>query len=422
MNVLINKSKLYGEINIPPSKSVSHRAIICACLSYDTSTIRNISYSEDIIATIDVMKNLGADIVKYDSYLKVKGNKINLKGNNLYFNESGSTLRFIIPIALTTGSNIVFNGNDSLKKRPLYPYYDIFKKSNISYYNDAKSSLPLCTSGKLTCGNYTITGKVSSQFITGLLYGLSLVEGKSTIIISDELESKGYVDITIDVLKKFGVDIINENHKKYTVTKSTYSAVDYTVEGDYSQLAFYLLAGAIGENVIVTGLDNNSYQGDKKILDIARMINIETEIEKDRVIIKSSIPKGSEIDIKDMPDFGPALFCIGAVCEGEMKITGIERLRIKESDRVTCMIQELSKLGVNIKDNTDHVIIKGKKNLLSGASLNTHNDHRIAMSLMMLSSIVGNTQINNIECIKKSYPGFLKDYEQINGNYKIVNK
>ncbi len=420
MDITVNKSELNGEIIIPPSKSMSHRQIISGSLSKGISKISNIVYSEDINATIDAMESLNIRIKKEKDCVIVGHDSIEVKKNYINCNESGSTIRFLIPIAVAVSKNetIKFDGKEGLRKRPLQIYEDEFVKKGISW-NCSNDNLPVEIKGELKSGIYKIRGDVSSQFITGLLYGLSLVEGKSKIEIIGDLKSKGYVDLTIKSMLDFGVKVINNNYKSFEIEKSEYKPCDVIVEGDYSQLAFYGLAGVLGKEITVKGFNDKekSLQGDKEIIKMLKKFGVKIEEFKDGYKFYKSETKGIEVDVSDVPDLAPVLCCVGAISTGVTIIKGIERLKIKECDRGMAIVTELSKLGCNIKHKGSYIEIVGSK-LIGNVTLNSYNDHRIAMALTILGSSIGNIKIKNIESINKSYPEFLNDFKKIKGDFK----
>ncbi len=420
MNIKIIPSLLNGTVVIPPSKSYAHRAIICASLANGKSTINNVDLSNDILATIEVLKNLGVKFEYKNRTLLVDSNKLVICNNTFYCNESGSTLRFIIPIALTIGKNLIFDGNTSLKTRPIWPFFKVFDKSNIIY--DYRGELPLITSGKLKSGTYSITGEVSSQFFTGLIFGLSLLNEKSILNVEGKLLSRSYIDITLDVLNTFGANVISNNYTTFEIFPSTYNPCVYNIEGDFSQLAFYALAGSIGSEVTVSNLNFDTVQGDKELLDILNKLSVYYSINGNSITFKKSRSINTKIDISECPDLGPVIFCLGAVGSGTMIVTGIERLRIKESDRVSAMVKELNKLGANIEDCISYVKIDGVKTLEGGCVIDTYDDHRIAMCLSVLGSVVKNpVTINCANVVDKSYPSFYEDYKLINGKIKNLS-
>ncbi|MCM8711601.1 3-phosphoshikimate 1-carboxyvinyltransferase [Clostridium sp. SYSU_GA19001] len=414
-SIKIIPSRLKGSIKIPPSKSLCHRAIIAASLANGKSNIENVIFSEDITATCNGMKSLGIEIEKNLDRLDIKGaSTLQAVAEEIDCIESGSTLRFLIPIALLTGNRITFNGRGRLKSRPLTPYYKLFKTQNIKYCNE--EGLPLTLQGKLKPGDYEIEGNISSQFITGLLFALPLLEGDSRIIVTTELESKGYVDLTLDILRQFSVEIENNSYKEFYIQgNQKYKAKNYKVEGDFSQAAFYLAAGILGEQVNCMDLNINSLQGDKVIVDIIKEMGGNISVSEDIITTKASKTKGITIDASQCPDLVPILAVLGALSEGTTRIINAARLRIKESDRLKSTTTELNKLGADIKELQDSLIIHGKKKL-KGGIVDSWNDHRIAMALSIASiKCTEPVIITNSDAVKKSYPEFFKDFATLGG-------
>lgn len=424
MKVKIKPSILSGEIVIPPSKSYSHRAIISAALanSEKKSKINNLKFSVDIATTTEIMENLGAKITKKESNLEIIGNdgKIVPKNNYIQCNESGSTIRFLIPIALTSENELIFDGKGKLIDRTLALYYKIFDEQEIKYETN-EGKLPLKVNGKLKAGNYEIDGNVSSQFITGLLYALPLLDGDSTIVINKNLESKGYVDLTLEILKLSGIKIKNNDYKSFEIKgNQEYKPFNYTVEGDYSQVAFWIVAGIISANkdneIKCLHLNKYSLQGDKAIIEIVQKMGAKLEIFDDYVIVKPSKTKGTIIDVSQCPDIAPILTVLGALSEGETKIINAERLRIKESDRIISIKTELNKLGAKVEEVGDSLVIQGVDTFEGGVEVSAWNDHRIAMSLAIASIRCKNEiVIDEAESVKKSYPHFWDDFEKMGG-------
>lgn len=420
MVVKIFKSDLGGEINIPPSKSLSHRGIICAALSKGQSKIKNLVFSKDIDASISAMEALGSKITKNEDEVVVFGTKPKLIEPTIHCNESGSTIRFIIPIALTTGQDIVFTGENFLNKRPQTPYFPIMDLNEIEYSYPEDAFLPLKTSGQLKPIDVSIEGNISSQFISGLMFAYSTFPKSTTINIIGNLESKGYVDLTIDTLEKFGVKITNNNYKSFIVHGGTLKATDFTVEGDFSQVAFYVLAGSLQGNITLKGLNKNSKQGDRQILNICQDMGVKIDI-KDDVVIHKSQTHGIEMNLSEVPDLGPALFALASLSQGETIIRGIERLRIKECDRVKAMVDNLQRLGVEAVDGGDYVSIKGVKVLKGGVSLKGYNDHRIVMALSVLASVCREpVTIDDAMAITKSYPHFYEDMKSLGLKHEFI--
>ncbi|WP_300450711.1 3-phosphoshikimate 1-carboxyvinyltransferase [Fusobacterium sp.] len=415
MKIKIYPSKCSGEIKIPSSKSMGHRAIICASLANGKSIISNLDYSDDILATIDGMKKLGANIQCEKDRLIIEGieNFDSLKDKIIDCNESGSTLRFFIPIFSLTGDKISFTGRNRLLKRPQKIYEEIFKEQNLYYFQDEDK---IEIKGKLKAKEYFIDGNISSQFISGLLFTLPLLEENSIININPPFESASYIDLTMEVLKEFGITINKVTPLRFEIQGGQkYIAKDYKVEGDFSQLAFFAVLGALNNNLKCIGIKHDSKQGDKAIIDILKKSGVKIEeIEEGYLIHKGKI-KGCEIDLGDCPDLGPILNVLAMYGEGEFKIFNAGRLRLKESDRISAMEEELKKLGVEIETTEDEIKILGKKNYLGNIEVFGHKDHRIVMSLAIAGTMLDKPIIiDGAEAVEKSYPKFFQDLESLN--------
>lgn len=388
MVVKIEKSKLFGRAVFPPSKSDSHRLLIAAALADGESVIRGISGCDDVLATIASLRSLGADITLDGDTARVIGTDV--RGGEvtgaLPVNESGSTLRFLIPLALLTEKEVCFEGKARLFERPLSIYEKITLENGGKF--DLKPNA-LIVKGALTGGEYRLRGDVSSQFITGLLFALPLATGSSRIIIEPPFESRPYVDMTIDTLRKFGIEVKFED--EYTIDiqgNQKYIPHDDTVEGDWSAGAFLTAIELLHPAVKVVGYNIDTLQGDSVCIDY---------LEK--------IKKGeARLDISDCPDLGPILFAMAAYF-GEAEFIGTRRLVIKESDRCAAMKEELKKFGAEATIFENSVKIKGGNLHSPKGVLRGHNDHRIVMSLAVLCSILGG-EIEGAEAVKKSYPEF----------------
>lgn len=414
--IKITPSPLSGEINIPPSKSLAHRGVICAGLSEGISNIDNIIFSEDIKATTRGMESLGIEATKKDESMIIKGkDELKLIKNTIDCNESGSTLRFLIPIAMINGEEVTFQGRGKLVSRPLDVYYEIFQNQGIEYKNN-KGELPLKVNGSLKPGTFNVKGNISSQFITGLMFALPLLKEDSNITITTELESKGYVDLTIDCMSKFGVEVENKDYKEFYIKgNQKYKPRDYRVEGDFSQAAFWIVAGILGSNIKCRDLNIDSLQGDKVILDLVKKMGANIEIKEDFIEVKETRTKGIVIDASECPDLVPILSVLGALSKGTTRIVNAQRVRIKECDRLKAMASELSKIGADIKETEDGLIIKGKKSL-KGGTVNSWNDHRIAMAMAVASIKCEEPLIiTDSRAVNKSYPHFWEDLKKLGG-------
>ena len=431
MKIKIKPSILNGTIEIPPSKSYSHRAVIAAALaeSGKKSKIDNLKFSVDITTTTDIMENWGAKINRGESSLEIVGNggKVVLKDKYMQCNESGSTIRFLIPVGITNENELIFDGKGKLVDRPLDSYYRIFDKQGIFYKNE-KGKLPLTVNGKLKAGNYEIDGNISSQFITGLLYALPLLDGDSTLIINKNLESKGYIDLTLEILELAGIEIKNNDYKSFEIKgNQKYKPFDYTVEGDYSQVAFWIVAGIISANkdneIKCLHVNKNSLQGDREIIEIVERMGANLEIFDDYVLVKPSKTQGIVIDISQCPDIGPILTVLAALSKGETRIINGERLRIKESDRITSIKTEINKLGGDVAEEGNSLIIQGVEGFRGGVTVNAWNDHRIAMSLAVASTRCEKEIIlEEAESVRKSYPHFWDDFVKLGGEIEVIEK
>ena len=416
---MVKKSKINGTLSMPPSKSAAHRAIICAALCDGKSKISPVDMSNDIRATIECMKALGADI-------ELEGNSLTVDGRNIFKNknltldcgESGSTLRFLVPICSTGGASVEFIGHGKLPERPIGIYLDCLPDKGVCC--ETKGGLPLKISGKLKSGIYEIAGNVSSQFITGLLLALPMLEGDSEIILTTELQSTGYVDMTTDIMEKFGVETRRTENGWKIKGDQRYKARNFKVEGDWSQAAFFMTAAAIGGKVTIDNLNIESYQGDKECIEIYKKFGVNISESGGNIIVEKNKLKGIEINAENIPDMVPALSVVGALSKGITVIKGAERLRIKECDRLSAMADGLSRMGADIQETKDGFIIHGV-NCLKGAEVDGYNDHRIVMALSAAAvGAEGEVIISDMESINKSYPKFFEDYRKVGGKADVI--
>lgn len=407
----IHQSIAIGNIQAPPSKSMAHRYLICAGLSDGISTIHNIDLSDDIKATISCLKELGATftIENHTAIVHGAGLKLfNRKNSTFNCNESGSTLRFFIPLALLSKTTASFIGSKTLLSRPLSVYEKIFDEQNIKY-NQQETSLVL--EGKLNPGIFTIPGNISSQFITGLLFSLPLLQSDSKIILTNSIESKPYILMTQQVLSDFGISSFWSSENEIVIKgNQKYNSVEKTVEGDFSNSAFFDAFNYLGGKVNVSGLNSQSLQGDKvySIL-FERLKNWNNE---------NSINNApSSIDISDCPDLGPILLAMAAALNGGI-FTGTSRLKIKESDRGTVMCNELSKFGVKSQIEENKITIFESKIQKPKEIVYGHNDHRIVMSLSTILTITGGS-ISGINAVNKSLPDYFERLKTLGIKFEL---
>lgn len=398
MKVKINKSVANGNIQAQPSKSYAHRLLIASALSKEESVIKNVVMSNDILATINCIKALGKEVIVTGEENKTVTirNKDNInEQEEIIFDclESGSTLRFFIPIALLLNKKVTFKGTPKLISRGIQIYEDICVKQNIKVIKNIDS---ITFIGKLNPDDFHVQGNISSQFISGLLFALPLLNEDSCITITTPLESKNYVDITIDVLKQSGIIISQKEHNcYYIVGDQQYQSINNSVEGDYSNSAFLDSLNYLDGNVIINGLNKESYQGDKVYIDLFEKLNNEY----------------TTCDIKNCIDLGPILFCFASLKHGGC-FTGVKRLRIKESDRISDIKEELQKFNIEVIEEEDKVIINNKNITKPNEILNGKNDHRIVMALSIMLTKFGGV-IEGIEAVNKSYPRFFEDLKSL---------
>lgn len=402
MKVKILPSKTSGEVSAPPSKSFAHRYLIGSVLSRGKCVINNIADSDDISATLSCIEQLGGSVTKDGNIVTVIPTAKSQIENTVFdCKESGSTLRFFIPVVLATGAkNCTFLGSERLLARGIKEYEKLFENSDVKIKSDKKS---IEVNGKLTAGNYEISGEVSSQYTTGMLFALSSTPGKSTLKITGNAESRAYVDMTIKVLKDFGADIKETEKNFFEINgKGRLSPGEFTVEGDWSNAAFLIALSRLLGTISVSGLNENSVQGDRF----------------SSVAFDALDGENAEIDLKDCPDLAPILFSYAAYKNGG-RFINTRRLRVKESDRANVMAEELKKFGANVKVYENSVEIEKTQLKPPIAPLCGHNDHRIVMALSVLAAVFG-AEIDGAEAVNKSYPDFFRDIKKAGVNvYEI---
>lgn len=390
MKVKILPSKTSGEVSAPPSKSFAHRYLIGSVLSRGKCVIKNVADSDDISATLSCIEQLGGSVTKDGNIVTViPTNEKQIENAVFDCKESGSTLRFFIPVVLASGAkNCTFLGSERLLARGIKEYEKLFENGDVTIKSDEKS---IEINGKLTAGNYEISGEVSSQYTTGMLFALSILDGKSTLKITGNAESRAYVDMTIKVLKDFGADISEPEKNFFEINgKGRLSPGEFTVEGDWSNAAFLIAISRLVGTISVSGLNENSVQGDRF----------------SSVAFDALDGENAEIDLKDCPDLAPILFAYAAYKNGG-KFINTRRLRVKESDRANVMAEELKKFGANVKVYENSVEIEKTQLKPPIVPLCGHNDHRIVMALSVLAAVLG-AEIDGAEAVNKSYPDFFR--------------
>lgn len=421
MKVKVTPNLIDGEILANPSKSYAHRVILCASLAKGKSTIDNLVLCDDVRATIDIVQKLGAKVERIGDrrYEITPIDRDGLKGKEfeLFANESGSTLRFILPILCALGVKAVVDGKDGLRKRPLGLLVGCLNRYGADIKEDR---LPLKTSGKLLPSTYEIDAGQSSQNLTGLLYALSLLDEQSELVLKNETVSKGYIDITLSVLRDFGANI-EETENGFRVYPTEFKPLVTSIEGDYSSLAFPLALAVTTGRVKVFGMNPHSLQGDRAILDILCMMGAKISWDNDSVFVEKSELKAIELDGRDIPDLLPIVAVLCAKAKGISKIYGVDRLKIKESNRISAICDLLSQFDVKHYYANDCLTVYGRRDPKEPlGEVKGYNDHRIVMSGVVMA-LGFNTEITvtDARAVDKSYPHFYEDMERLGGD-KIV--
>ena len=409
MDIRIQPSRLSGTVTPPPSQSQGHRLLICAALASGESRLSRLGDSEDMDATVRCLTVLGANFRREGGDCVVTG----LGGKPRHFptlpqldcGESGSTLRFLIPIALAVAGGGVFTGRGRLMERPQQPYFDLFDEQGISYTQENGA---LTVRGALTPGAYRLPGDVSSQFFSGLLFALPLLDGPSTIVPTTAVESWDYIRMTVDALTGAGVPVTvpDDGANAFAVSPLPYRPFSQTVEADWSQAGFWYAARALGNAVETTGLDPRSAQGDRVIADHFPLL---------------TQPGDSDIDLSGCPDLAPPLAVMAAVRQGTTRLVNAGRLRIKESDRLAAISDVLTALGAAVTEGADSLTITGRDTLTGGVTVDAHNDHRIAMMTAIAATRCEQPVVlQGADCVKKSYPLFWEDYAALGGVVHVL--
>ncbi len=411
MNVTVSPAKLHGTVRVPSSKSAAHRILICAALAEGTSVISGVDISRDITATMEILTAFGAAFAVDGSTITVTGRGGKPVPETAVADccESGSTLRFLIPVAAALGICTEFHGQGKLPQRPITAYLRELPPKGVTF--DYRNTMPFTVSGRLKAGTFSLEGDVSSQYVTGLLFALALLEENSEIRMLSTLESKPYVSLTIDCMRRFGVHVTETEWGYRVAGGQKFSPCDLAVEGDYSQAAFFYVANALGSEITLTNLDPDSVQGDKKIVEITAQLRRQRE---------SGEPVCFEADAADIPDLVPILAVLATFGTAPSRIYNARRLAIKESDRLAATADMLNRLGGRVTAFADRLEIEPVETL-HGGEIDSCNDHRIAMCAAIAATrCTGNVTILGGECVKKSYPRFYEDYHKLGGIADVI--
>lgn len=418
MNISLNWNNVFGTENAIVSKSDAHRALIAAALSSKKTVFNLTSLSLDIEATINCLSSLGAKFDKDEHSLSVTPYSIEEKSPTLNCNESGSTLRFLTPVAAVISNSPSFTGKGRLSQRPLTPLVFAMEKHGCSFSSD---TIPFKVSGTLVPGAYVLPGDVSSQYISGLLFALPLLNEDSTITLSSPLQSAGYIDMTIAVLKKFNITVQRVENGFFIPKNQKYiSPEKYLVEGDWSNIAPFMAAAALGGEITATGLNPKSKQSDIAILSVLEKFGANINYKNSNYYIKKGTAIPFMVDVSQFPDLFPTLAILACGAKGKSVLFNAKRLRLKESDRIESTLTLIKNLGGNAEADNDSLTIYGN-GYLDGGKCDSFNDHRIVMAAAVASVISKNDVIiSSSEAINKSFPDFIRHFENTGGKYNVI--
>lgn len=418
MNIKIYPSELKGLVEVPPSKSITHRALICAAFSKGRSIIHNPLISEDTIATIKCLQRIGVDIYFYEKYLIIDGKNIFVNPKNLYdTKESASTLRMLLPLFSIFVKNLNFSGTERLIER-------IFTDDlhSLTGLNIIKEDNILKVSGNLNSKEFILSGQITSQLISGMILALPFLSN-SELILKDIDFKNPYLELTLDTASKFGLEFNYDYQRNSIKLKegSTYQPTEIFIEGDFSNGAYWLAASILNPSLRVGNLNPNSIQGDKDFINFLQMMNVNFTYKNHEYKYLSGNIGNSLIDINKTPDLGPILVSIASLGKGKVILSNTKKLFYKESNRALAIADGINKLGGNVLVEEDRIIIEGKDFLEGDVILDSYNDHRIVMALTVISSFSKKPYIiKDFLAVKKSYPNFFEDFQKLGGKVEVL--
>ena len=415
MKCRVEKSEIAGEIECPPNKSYTHRAIFIASLAIDKSIIKNILRSEDTNATIDACKNFGVEIDDVGNDITVtSASELKIKSDTIDAANSGTTIRIAAAIASLADNKITLTGDSSLKKRPMQPLLDALESLG-AQCSSSNGNPPISVKGRIRGGKVKIPGNMSSQFISALMITAPKLEGSLVIDIDRKLVSKPYIDATIATMKKFGANVeIKTPYKKYIIPEQNYKSTTLIIPSDFSSLALLLSAAVLlGEDLTIQISSGSMPQADEAIIDILEIMGVVITLDKNTITVKSPEKlDGGKFDLSNSPDLIPAIAILALKTSKPIEIFNVEHARYKETDRIAILARELAKLGIKVKEKKDGLILNNSKSLTS-ADLNSENDHRLFMAFCIAGMHVGNCTISDPESVEISYPNFISEMKRI---------
>ena len=421
MKASISKSEINGRVIAPPSKSYTIRGLMCAALTGGKSEILHPLNSDDTQAALDVLSKVGIHVNQKEDSWQVTGGNFHEPDTDLFCNESAATLRFMTAICSLIPGKSRLTARPSLSQRPIEPLLQALRQLGVGCHQDKKSAAVVVNGGSLVSGATELPGNVSSQFVSALLFIAPFAEEGRRIRLTTPLESRSFVLMTLECLKKFGIKVeCSPDFREFEVLKQTYKPANYRVEGDWSSASYLLALGAVGGEVAVENLNPESLQGDKVILDFLKDMGASVVVNKNSVTVRRSRLNGIKADLSNCIDLLPTMAVLAAATEGVSELSGIERARLKESDRVSALKEGLDRIGIRVKEERNKLTITGSEP--KGSVIDSKGDHRIAMAFSILGSLAGGTIINNAECVSKTYPEFWDKLKSIGGEVKIDGK
>ncbi len=416
MKAVIDKSEIRGKTSAPPSKSYTIRGLMCAALARGDSRIINPLSSDDTEAAGEVLGQVGVDINKADNSWQVRGGNLHQPERDLFCRDSAATLRFMTAISSLIPGRCRLTPGPSLSRRPIKPLLEALAQLGVDCYDDGGSAVVY--GGKLKGGAVEMRGDISSQFVSALLLISPLAEVGATIRLTTPPESKPYLRMTLDCLKRFGIEVkATEDLRQFDISRQEYKPVSYEIEGDWSSASYFLALGAVSGQVEVISLNAESLQGDRIMLNLLQEMGAQVSVSNNSVTVRQSKLKALTADLSDCIDLLPTLAVLAAVADGRSSFTGISRARLKESNRVMALRGGLERMGIPVTEEEDRMTIKGMKP--SGSTIDSFGDHRIAMAFSVLGSVAGNTIIEGAECVAKTYPEFWQVFESLGGKVKL---
>jgi 3-phosphoshikimate 1-carboxyvinyltransferase len=410
MKVSVSKSQIHGIIDAPSSKSYTIRALICAALSPGQSYIRKALSSDDTLAVAEVLRKIGAEIRQSAYGWRVSGGTLKAPDGELFCRDSAATFRFMTALSALVPGTVRLVPGAGLSKRPVLPLLDALAQLGVKCSMDG--SVVVIEGGALPGGTVKLPGDISSQFVSALMMAAPLAQQGLQIELTTPPTSRPYLDMTIDCMKKFGVRVsATPNMNSFKIARQEYRATDYTIEGDWSQASYLLAMGVISGDAVVSNLNAESLQGDRIILNLMQKMGARFSVRRSSVMAQRSFLHGINADLSDCIDLLPTMSVLAAVADGESHFDGIKSARLKESNRVEAIKQELQKMGIRVREEENRLTIIGGHPV--GTEIDSHNDHRLAMAFGVLGTAVGNMTILGAESVEKTYPDFWKAIETL---------